>query len=182
MEQRAEGREQHKRYRILPLRPTSTKILCSLTFDVRCSSFQCSMFIFPCPPRKQLSVMALCPIALLYTPHALRSALCAMRFALCSMPHALRVWTLYLVFGSLKLYRLLCFSLYKSITSCYGSQLILEFCTIQVKSAPRGFLFVRYVMSECLRETTQIPTPNGIHPLFSDQVNPTVSCKGDFSR
>ena len=31
-------------------------------------------------------------------------------------------------------------------------------------------------MSECLRETTQIPTQNGIHPLFSDQMNPTVFC------
>ncbi len=30
-------------------------------------------------------------------------------------------------------------------------------------------------MSECLWETTQIPTPNSNHPLLSDQVNPTVS-------
>ena len=45
--------------------------------------------------------------------------------------------------------------------------------------------FARNVMSECLWDTTQIPTPNGIHPLFSEQVNPTVSCNNrykDFSR
>jgi hypothetical protein len=57
---------------------------------------------------------ALCPM-----PHAPCSMLhprCVMLHALCPM---LSAGTLYLVSGSLKIYRLLCFSLYKKTASCY---------------------------------------------------------------